>query len=381
MRDKKTADKFDNIVKLHSDGAQQTSGDTANRIDITWFRDVQANVETTDLVEDMLGTRAMYVIYGESGSGKTFFATDLGLHIALGWDWNGRHVEQTGVIYCAMEGTLGVQNRIAAFKTEHNLNGSDVPFGFVSVPLDLCGSDVDAVALASHVKAESARMEITVGLVFMDTLARGMAGGNENAPDDMGALVRNGDKIREELPAALGWVHHSGKDTAKGARGHSSLRAATDTEIEIAVDEGGNHIARVTKQREYECAGEFSFALKVVELGRNPRGKVVTSCVVDYQSEPAPSSRRNKPLKGHCKRALDVLTDLCAASGSSVYAGVPTGYLAVPEKAWRDTFFDRAMPGSNPSAKSMAFIRASASLIDMGLVGMASMHVWVARLA
>ena len=32
-------------------------------------------------------------------------------------------------------------------------------------------------------------------------------------------------------------VHHTGKDTAKGARGHSLLRAATDTEIEVKREE------------------------------------------------------------------------------------------------------------------------------------------------
>lgn len=386
MRDKKTAAEFDrkvaeNVVPFS--GARNSEVETetateANRIDITWFRDVQPNIQTTDLVEDMLGTRAMYVIYGESGSGKTFFATDLGLHIALGWDWNGRHVEQTGVIYCAMEGTLGVQNRIAAFKVEYNLDRADVPFGYVSVPLDLCGSDVDAVALATHIKAATKPLGLSVGLVFMDTLARGMAGGNENAPDDMGALVRNGDKIREELQAALGWVHHCGKDTAKGARGHSSLRAATDTEIEISINEGAGHVARITKQREYECLGEFAFSLKVVELGRNRRDKAVTSCVVDYSSDAAPQQpRRNRELTGQQKRAFQVLTDLCATSGETGQPGVPDGYSAVPEKWWRDQFFERAMPGAEESAKYKAFKRAATELVTNGVVGMAKKHVWV----
>ena len=32
-------------------------------------------------------------------------------------------------------------------------------------------------------------------------------------------------------------VHHSGKDTSRGARGASSLRSAIDTEIELTLDE------------------------------------------------------------------------------------------------------------------------------------------------
>ncbi len=49
----------------------------------------------------------------------------------------------------------------------------------------------------------------------------------------MGALVRCMDLIRQETGACVLFVHHSGKDAAKGARGHSLLRAAIDTEIEV----------------------------------------------------------------------------------------------------------------------------------------------------
>ena len=112
-----------------------------------------------------------------------------------------------------------------------------------------------------------------------------MAGGNENASEDMGALVINSDHIRRETKAHVCFIHHSGKDSARGARGHSSLLAAADTEIEVTNDDGAR-IARVTKQREMECSGEFSFSLHVVTLGENRRGKPVTSCVVVTEAEP-----------------------------------------------------------------------------------------------
>jgi RecA-family ATPase len=82
--------------------------------------------------------------------------------------------------------------------------------------------------------AEVARQtDKRVVLVVIDTLARAMAGGNENASEDMGAFVRNVDRVRSATSAHTMIVHHSGKNKAAGARGHSSLRAATDTEIEI----------------------------------------------------------------------------------------------------------------------------------------------------
>ena len=44
----------------------------------------------------------------------------------------------------------------------------------------------------------------------------------------MGALVKHFDKIRQATGAHVMVVHHSGKDAARGARGHSLLRAATE---------------------------------------------------------------------------------------------------------------------------------------------------------
>ena len=51
--------------------------------------------------------------------------------------------------------------------------------------------------------------------------------GNENSPEDMGKYVASCGRIREAGGTHVMVVHHCGKDLAKGARGHSSLRADT----------------------------------------------------------------------------------------------------------------------------------------------------------
>lgn len=348
-------------------------------IKITRFADVKPALESNDLIEDYLGAGAMSVLYGESNSGKTFFATNLAFHVASGRQWNGRHVEQAGVVYCAMEGTHGISNRISALKAEY-AGDDDIPFGVVTVPLDLCTSDDDANALIKAIQAEADALGVPTGLIIMDTLSRGMAGGNENAPDDMGALVRNGDLIREATKAHLMWIHHSGKDQARGARGHSSLRAATDTEIEISA-EGQSRTARVTKQREYDCSGEFAFTLKVVELGQNKRGKMLTSCVVatDGSTEQNAGNAPRRRLTGHQKRAFDLLLDLAGASGQTGKPGVPQGCSSVPEQWWRDSFYQSALPGAENDTKKHAFTRASSALIEARVVGMATGRVWVVK--
>lgn len=349
----------------------------APAIKILRFKDIEPVLDQNELVEDVLGAGTMSVVYGQSNSGKTFFATDLGMHIACGWPWRGKAVEQRAVIYCALEGSHGIRNRLAAFAIEHGLTGKDIPFGVVPVPLDILNS-TDPEALVAAIKVEAADLGIPCGLIVLDTLARAMAGGNENAPDDMGALVRHGDLIRHETDAHLMWIHHAGKDDAKGARGHSSLRAATDTEIEISA-EGGFRVARVTKQRDLEGGGEYPFTLKVVEIGANQRGKMLTSCVVqsgDASDEgTAPTPRRR--LTGHNKRAFEVLTDLIASTGQTGHAGIPDGASSIPEQWWRERFYDRAMPGAEGDAKKKAFRRAADTLVADRVVGMVGKRVWV----
>lgn len=347
---------------------------------VVYFDDIKAQLDAADFVEGLLIENSMAVVYGQSNSGKTFWMLDLALHVAAGREWQGREVECGAVLWLAMEGAHGISNRVSAWREHHEIDASSLPFAVVPVALDLCDPEADTEALIQTIAAVAARLTIPVAMVIVDTLSRAIAGGNENSPDDMGALVTNGTRIQQTTKAQVTWIHHSGKDEAKGARGHSLLRAATDTEIEITADEGAQRMARVTKQRDLACAGEFAFTLKVVDLGVNKRGKMVTSCVVEGQSEghtagAVPSTR----LRGHPKRALEVLGNLLASAGKSGFSGMPPGMLSVPDTWWRDRFYENAMPGALAGTKQKAFARASSDLIDLRVVGMAAGRVWLCR--
>lgn len=361
-------------------GADRSERET---IPFLFWDDVKPNLDAADFVEGLLLDEAMSVVYGQSNSGKTFWVSDLAMHVAAGKRWNGREVEQGAVIWLAMEGAFGISNRISAWKLEHGFEDIRIPFAVVPVALDLLDPDGDTGPLIAAIRGASAALGMPVRLIVVDTLSRAIAGGNENAPDDMGALVTNGTKIQQQVKAHVCWIHHSGKDEAKGARGHSLLRAATDTEIEITSD-GVRRQARATKQRELECAGDFAFTLKVVELGMNKRGKPVTSCVVEGSEAGHTAGAVLAPkLKGHTRRALDVLHDLLAESGKGGFAGVPDGCLSVPEEWWRQRFYDRTVSDGkddvSQDGKRKAFVRAAQELQDRRLVGVSRGRVWAIR--
>jgi hypothetical protein len=262
----------------------------ARPLPILYFDAIQPKLDARDFVEDLLIEGSAAVVYGESNTGKTFWATDLALHVAAGRAWNGRHVAQGGVVYCVLEGGIGFHNRVSAWRAHHGLGDACIPFAAVPSNLNLLDPDADTPRLIAVIREAAATLEMPVKFVVIDTLARAFAGGNENASEDMGALVGNMDAVRAATGAAFMFIHHSGKDRAKGARGHSSLRAAVDTEIEVvAAEEGDAKTATVVKQRDLRKGDAFDFALRAVTLGTNPRGKPVTSCVVT--KPPTPTAR------------------------------------------------------------------------------------------
>ena len=202
-------------------------------------------------------------------------------------------------------------------------------------------------------------MSVPVRLIVVDTLSRALAGGNENAPDAMGFLVTNMDRIRAETGCAVYFVHHSGKDAAKGARGHSLLRAAVDTEIQV-VDADGQRNAAFVKQRDLPKGGVFGFRLRTVSLGVNRHGEPITSCT----AEPvAPANRpavKIKPLPAQSAIVLARLHAAVVAQGEALPlgSGFPTSPTrGVQNEVWRAAAYD-ALGHLSAETRSRAFRRA-----------------------
>ena len=264
-----------------------------------------------DFVEDVLTDGAASVVYGASNSGKTFWVIDLGAHVATGRDWQGKEVEQGAVLYIALEGTQGAVNRIKAMKMRGILPAG-APFFLCFSPVNLLDPTHPA-AVVRMIDKISETASIPVRLVIIDTMARAMAGGDENSGKDMGLAVETIDAVKLRTGAHVCVIHHCGKDAARGARGHSSLRAAIDTEIEVvhADPQIKYRTATVVKQRDLSTIPPLCFSLDPVEVGRNRRGKPITSCVVkEEDSIMASTKERKKPgakAQYTCEMVLELL--------------------------------------------------------------------------
>lgn len=266
-------------------------------------------VEAMDFVEGTLSEGAVSMVYGQSNVAKTFWVMDLAAAVASGRKFRGElEVERGAVIFVALEGERGARNRIAALRKEGLLKDEDPLYlVFESVSLLEAGH---AERLAATVDAVAAHSSWPVKLVVLDTMARAMAGGDENKGEDMSLAVKAIDVVRARTGAHVSIIHHSGKVQALGARGHSSLRAAIDTEFEITRPDGEKiSTVTTTKQRDFQVGEPMPFSLKQIVLGIDRRGNPITSCVVHHEDSVMAfkPGKKGRPASGTVNDLLSLL--------------------------------------------------------------------------
>ncbi|MDK4729360.1 AAA family ATPase [Rhizobium phaseoli] len=298
------AETQEDTTGLFDAGGREDKQQQADRFKLIDF-DEAADTAIVDmappLIKGLLDQGTMSVVYGDSNVGKTFVAMDLAYHIATGGRYAGMKTAHALVVYVAMEGGRGARRRLAALRDKFKPERRPL-FKLLAQPVNMRNPEVDMEAF----KACLTSIGAPVGLVVIDTLSRAMAGGDENGSVDMGAFIKNVDAVRAVTSAHIMVVHHTGKDKAKGARGHSSLRAATDTELEVS--EG---VISATKQRDLDKAWSSPFRLEVRTLGVDADGDPVTSCTVRLDSVTAVS--RREPTEGEAA-VLDAIAVLCETS-------------------------------------------------------------------
>jgi RecA/RadA recombinase len=245
------------------------------------FNELELDVSSSYLMKGWIDQDNVSVVFGPPGSGKSFFVLDMAMHVALGRDYHGVcKVKQAPVIYCPLEGARGVRQRLLAFSERYGLADSNVPFYVCSSSFTLF-DDAGVEALSELIRKVAEDAEVAPGLIIIDTLARVMTPGNENAAEDMSMLANNVEKVKDVFKGShVCLVHHSGKDKSRGARGSNALLGAVDTELSIE-SEGGIRTVTATKQKDMEPGKPINFKLEPVVLGHDVEGDEITSCVVE----------------------------------------------------------------------------------------------------
>lgn len=290
----------------------------------------------------------LLVVYGDSGSGKSFVVTDMAMAIARGLPWRGLRVQQGKVVYVVAEGSGGYSQRLKAYAMRHEVDLGAIPFGVMPTAPNLLVAG-DLKGIVAGIRAAGG-----ADIIIFDTLAQVTPGANENSAEDMGLAIANSRAVARAVGGMAVLIHHSGKDASKGARGWSGLRAAADAQLEVIRLENGQRVIQTTKQKDGKDDGRWGFALEDVVVTMDEHGEAVSSCVVVEAAAPVVSSRKGSPTA----RKLGVWESLVMETMSEMRLGGGDVLLA-----------DLVMltAEKRADAGSVKFRRASAKRAVMGL--------------
>lgn len=259
------------------------------------------------VVKGVIDRGDIVALYGPSGVGKTFFALDLAHAIATCRAFCGRKVRRGCVLYVALEGQRGLRRRMRAYAQELGPAGGRLARLTVHASLDKSEAGaLGAKNVIQHAKKLEAISGEPVALIVIDTLARAMAGDDENTAADMAAFIQKRiGRIVHKTGAAVLIVHHPGKDQAKGMRGSGALFAACDAVIKITEVDGRVRNVSLEKCKDAESGPLSTYRLKQIDLGTDDEGEAITSCVV----EPIPAADRPSQKVKLPRRAAAVLEE------------------------------------------------------------------------
>jgi hypothetical protein len=294
---------------------------------------------------------------------------DLGLHIALGWEYRGRRVQQAIAVYIALEGRDGFPARIEAFRQHHGVQSA--PFYLLTTTLNLIG---DAAALVADIKEQLG--DERPGVVFVDTLNRSLVG-SESKDEDMSAYLAAAEQVARELGCVVVVIHHCGIDATR-PRGHTSLSGSVESQLAVKRGDAGEVVVTVELAKDFAEGAQIFSRLKSVTVGTDPDGDDITSLVV----LPADPSRSNttRKLSDRQRLALDALVECMVTVGKRAPESLqlPADVIVVPIAAWREELFVRRVLDRDAKNPREEFKRVRNSLQARGLVGVRDDLVWKA---
>lgn len=340
---------------------------------------IQLKMDANWTIRDILPATGMVAAFGPPGSGKTFWMLDMAMHIAAGVGYNGHTTKHGPVLYIPLEGGA-FDNRVIMWCQQHGLDVKDVPIYISDQPLNLLDSDEDLEQLIQLGKDIEAKEGQPLRAVITDTLSRAMAGGNENEPQAMTAVIGNGDAAWKALNTVFVFVHHTGKDATRGLRGHSSLHGAVDTMIEIKSLSTTAKSALIAKQRNGEDGMSYGFSLEKVDIGNDTDGEMLTTCTVSHLTATEFSEIKDAGfnLNPTQRLTLDHFDFVAAKVGQK---GCPEPdmpmVVTVLKGQWGDRCRDKGLSETGTDeAEKKAFNRAVKALKEQGVISQLGDKYW-----
>lgn len=333
------------------------------------FKEMIERRALTDwLIRKFFDLCSLILLFGETGTMKSFLAIDIGLCIATGRDWHGNKVMKQGaVFYICGEGFAGLFKRLLAWIKKYDV-GDDIPFYTSNIAVDLSNPVFVRLVVAAvrTLISESGQQPV---LIIVDTLNRNFGEGDENSTADMTRFLHGLDCLKNELNTAVMVVHHTGLQDRHRARGSSTLKAAVDFEYRVTAQDDYIYLD-CTKIKDHEPPEKLCFKPEVINLGfiekDDPDELEFATSVVLNRHESTIIPLRH-PLTQSQQQVMDALCELIQESDND----------KVHIDAWRAAARQKSISDSpNQDSKRKAFNRCREGLLKKGYVSTHDGYYW-----
>jgi hypothetical protein len=278
------------------------------RFKLISFDDMRPGADQPYVIDELIPAKGIVVVWGPPKCLKSFMVLDMMLHVAKGWEYHDRAVQQGAVVYCAFEGGHGYKKRIEALRRHYELEPND------QVPIFVMPGQTNLVSdhrlLVKEIKAQLG--DVAPIVVVLDTLNKSLPG-SESKDIDMANYQRAAESIRDAFKCVVIIVHHCGWDESR-MRGHSSLKGGLDAELSIS-REGDVVTVTVEAMRDGPEDTQVVGKARIVEVGQDANGRALTSLVIERHEPEGPVGGKGRKWPKRLKVFHDALIEATLSAG------------------------------------------------------------------
>ena len=293
-------------------------------------------------IEGMIPKGGIGLLYGASGTNKTFIALDLAARSSVGLKaYFGKETKKADVFYIAAEGASGFSLRLAAWIKHHEVRPESLFLRPYPANLE---AEQAAKAIADDMILMTPNSENR--FIIVDTLSANFRG-SENT-DEVASLLAQCSMIAARAKATFLILHHTGKDDGREERGHYSLRANVDFSIKVRKDHQDNSV-RVSVEKLKDAAQGEAFKLQTKWVETKPGAEFNGSLVMVEYSEFSSEGDENELIWAAAIEIKDGASQKALAELLSKKHGWPNNRTL-------DRKIAKAMPESGKPTAAMGYL-------------------------
>ena len=212
------------------------------------------------LINGLIRKNSVSVMFGESGSRKTWVAIAMGLSVSTGKPFLGKYSVKKGKVYYVIsEGADDFEFRCEGWCRQYGVHPTADEFVYLPAAYDF--NDDKSVAQVFDDLGERIQ---SADLIIIDTLSKNFSGDSDKNAD-MSKFVNRMEELRRHTGAHVQALHHTGWNNTHRERGGRALRDNVDTSIGVEKNDTTSRLTCCKQKLGHEFA-EIPVAFDLMPL-------------------------------------------------------------------------------------------------------------------